>query len=339
MAPSPEGVASPHNQVGSSPEGNVTLPFTHAGGNPYRPRQDSNLRPCLGGFLSSEGRGVKQKKDRNKMGTGVSSNNKVDVVTDVTRFDVVNTSGGTACITESNACVTEVTTNISGVTSLTEQSPVLVTELNATKSGITASITKPTVKPIGSTTGLNSTILIQSDGLSLIGTKIGTPMMLDSYTNSMCLESWERSSYARILIEINACNNFSDNMVMVVPNIKGTGYTKETIRVEYEWKPPRCSTCLIFGHSLDDCPKALKRVMNRMDKGKGVSSRVASMKLNLKTIWIGRFHLSANPARFDRPKAPTFQKVKPVSSGNVTGWIKCDYFDTSFSFEADFGVR
>ncbi|GJR19447.1 hypothetical protein Tco_0967974 [Tanacetum coccineum] len=28
MAPSPEGVASPHNQVGSSPEGNGTLPFT-----------------------------------------------------------------------------------------------------------------------------------------------------------------------------------------------------------------------------------------------------------------------------------------------------------------------
>nr|GEX76356.1 hypothetical protein [Tanacetum cinerariifolium] len=39
---------------------------------------------------------------------------------------------------------------------------------------------------------------------------------------------------------------------------------------------------------------------------------------NLKTIWIGRFHLSANPARFDRPKAPTFKKDKLVSSGNVT---------------------
>ncbi|GJU04727.1 hypothetical protein Tco_1121157 [Tanacetum coccineum] len=49
MAPSPEGVASPHNQVGCSPEGNGTLPFTHAGGNSYRPRQDSNMRPCLGG--------------------------------------------------------------------------------------------------------------------------------------------------------------------------------------------------------------------------------------------------------------------------------------------------
>ncbi|GJR03996.1 histidine--tRNA ligase, cytoplasmic [Tanacetum coccineum] len=51
MAPSPEGVASPHNQVGSSPEGNGTLPFTHAGGNPYRPRQGSNMRPCLGGAI------------------------------------------------------------------------------------------------------------------------------------------------------------------------------------------------------------------------------------------------------------------------------------------------
>ncbi|GKB03067.1 retrovirus-related pol polyprotein from transposon TNT 1-94 [Tanacetum coccineum] len=57
MAPSPEGVVSPHNQVGSIPEGNDTLPFTHAGGNPYHPRQDSNLRPCLGGlkgFYDSE---------------------------------------------------------------------------------------------------------------------------------------------------------------------------------------------------------------------------------------------------------------------------------------------
>ncbi|GJR06179.1 hypothetical protein Tco_0529165 [Tanacetum coccineum] len=87
-----------------------------------------------------------------------------------------------------------------------------------------------------------------SDGLSLITTRIGTLMMLDSYANSMCLESWERSSYARILIKSNACNDFSDNLVMAVPNLEGTGYMKEIIRVEYEWEPPRYSTCLIFGH-------------------------------------------------------------------------------------------
>ncbi|GJS29400.1 RNA-directed DNA polymerase, eukaryota [Tanacetum coccineum] len=53
-----------------------------------------------------------------------------------------------------------------------------------------------------------------SDGLSLIASKIGTPMMLDSYTSSMCLESRGRSSYARILIEIDARNDLCDIMVM-----------------------------------------------------------------------------------------------------------------------------
>ncbi|GJS36967.1 retrovirus-related pol polyprotein from transposon TNT 1-94 [Tanacetum coccineum] len=98
--------------------------------------------------------------------------------------------------------------------------------------------------------------------------KIGTLMMLDSYTNSMCLESWGRSSYARILIEIDVCNGFSDNLVMAIHNLEGPGYSKETIRVEYEWEPPRCSTCLLFGHSVDDCPKAPKQIVNRVDKGK-----------------------------------------------------------------------
>nr|GEV43519.1 hypothetical protein [Tanacetum cinerariifolium] len=108
------------------------------------------------------------------------------------------------------------------------------------------------------------------DGLNLMATKIGTPVMLDSYTNSMCLESWERSSYARILIEIKACNELSDLMVMAVPNLELSGYTKETIRIEYEWKPPRYSTCLIFGHSRVDCPK--ERVANKKDKCKGQTS-------------------------------------------------------------------
>lgn len=56
--------------------------------------------------------------------------------------------------------------------------------------------------------------------------------MLDSYTNTMCLESWECSSYARALIEINASNKFRDNLVLAVPKLVGEGYTKETIHIE-----------------------------------------------------------------------------------------------------------
>ncbi|GJU38334.1 hypothetical protein Tco_1191291 [Tanacetum coccineum] len=56
------------------------------------------------------------------------------------------------------------------------------------------------------------------------------------------------SSYVRVLIETNACNDISDNLVMVVPNLEENGYTKEAIHIEYEWKPSRCTACLIYGH-------------------------------------------------------------------------------------------
>nr|GEZ32537.1 hypothetical protein [Tanacetum cinerariifolium] len=83
-----------------------------------------------------------------------------------------------------------------------------------------------------------------------------------------------RTSYARVLIEINACNNFSDSLVMVVPCLEGNGYMKETISIKYEWKPHHYSTCLIYGHSLVNYPKVVpKRVGNNMDQGKWQTSR------------------------------------------------------------------
>nr|GEV72460.1 hypothetical protein [Tanacetum cinerariifolium] len=68
--------------------------------------------------------------------------------------------------------------------------------------------------------------------------------------------------------------------IMAISNFDGPGYSKETIRVEYEWEPPRCSTCLIFGNSVDDCPKAPKRLVNRVDKGMGGSSGADDEALN-----------------------------------------------------------
>ncbi|GJV21447.1 retrotransposon protein, putative, ty3-gypsy subclass [Tanacetum coccineum] len=53
------------------------------------------------------------------------------------------------------------------------------------------------------------------DGLSAIATKIGTPLMLDSYTFDMCLQSWGRSSYARAMIELRDDVELKDNIVDV----------------------------------------------------------------------------------------------------------------------------
>nr|GEY07481.1 hypothetical protein [Tanacetum cinerariifolium] len=64
------------------------------------------------------------------------------------------------------------------------------------------------------------------DGLSAIASKLGTLLMLESYTSDMCMQSWGREGHY-------TCN----------------------VRVEYEWKPPRCSSCKVFGHIHKECPK------------------------------------------------------------------------------------
>ncbi|GKC84069.1 zinc knuckle CX2CX4HX4C containing protein [Tanacetum coccineum] len=97
-------------------------------------------------------------------------------------------------------------------------------------------------------------------GLSLITTQLGKPVMLDSYTSNMCLSSWGRSTYARALIEVSADVELKDELVIAIPVGKDNGHTLATITIEYEWKPPRCSTCLIFDHTFDKCPKLPKEV-------------------------------------------------------------------------------
>ncbi|GKB67983.1 RNA-directed DNA polymerase, eukaryota, reverse transcriptase zinc-binding domain protein, partial [Tanacetum coccineum] len=63
------------------------------------------------------------------------------------------------------------------------------------------------------------------DGLSVIATKIGTPLMLDSYTSDMCLQSWDKSSYARAMIELRADEELKDTIVECPKNI-GVGVAK-----------------------------------------------------------------------------------------------------------------
>ncbi|GKD70363.1 zinc knuckle CX2CX4HX4C containing protein, partial [Tanacetum coccineum] len=97
--------------------------------------------------------------------------------------------------------------------------------------------------------------VFEEDGISLISTFISKPVMLDSYTSSMCNESWGRSSFARCLIEVNSEADLVDVVTIGIPSLSWDIFTKETIHVEYEWRPPRCDICNIFDHVHDHCPK------------------------------------------------------------------------------------
>ncbi|GJV20783.1 hypothetical protein Tco_1369803 [Tanacetum coccineum] len=63
------------------------------------------------------------------------------------------------------------------------------------------------------------------------------------------------SSYARVMIELRADVELKDNIVVAMPKITKEGPYICNVRVEYEWKPPRCSSCKIFGHIHEECPK------------------------------------------------------------------------------------
>ncbi|GKD78238.1 hypothetical protein Tco_1340859 [Tanacetum coccineum] len=53
---------------------------------------------------------------------------------------------------------------------------------------------------------------------------MGTPLMLDSYTFDMCMQSWGRSSYARVMIELRADVDLKDNIVVAMPKVIGEGH-------------------------------------------------------------------------------------------------------------------
>ncbi|KAF5781988.1 putative transcription factor interactor and regulator CCHC(Zn) family [Helianthus annuus] len=100
-------------------------------------------------------------------------------------------------------------------------------------------------------------VAYSDDGLSMLASKIGSPVRLDLYTIDMCNEAWGRSSYARALIEISADQDLKGTITMAIPELDGNKYVMETIRVEYEWEPPRCAHCCVFGHESEECPKRI----------------------------------------------------------------------------------
>ncbi|GKA77967.1 copia protein [Tanacetum coccineum] len=71
------------------------------------------------------------------------------------------------------------------------------------------------------------------DGLSAISIKLGNPLMLDSYTFNMCLQSWGMSSYARVMIELRADVELKDNIIVAMPKI-----TREGLGVAKNLKKP-----------------------------------------------------------------------------------------------------
>ncbi|GKC88782.1 hypothetical protein Tco_1149431, partial [Tanacetum coccineum] len=88
---------------------------------------------------------------------------------------------------------------------------------------------------------------------------------------------------------------------MAIPLEDGSGYTKE-VRVEYEWKPPHCIDCKLFGHSNDACPKIIREPVTSTTtdttsdgftevtrkKNKGTKADQQSRSRHIGGIWLNK---------------------------------------------------
>lgn len=80
------------------------------------------------------------------------------------------------------------------------------------------------------------------DGLSRIASAIGEPLYMDRLT-----AYGDRVSFAKVCVEIGV-----DSILPTDFLIKCEGESIE-VKVEYLWKPAKCTKCQVFGHANDRC--------------------------------------------------------------------------------------
>ncbi|PWA92918.1 zinc knuckle CX2CX4HX4C [Artemisia annua] len=76
-------------------------------------------------------------------------------------------------------------------------------------------------------------------------------------TARMCQMSVGRMGFARVLVEMNATKEIPEMIEVVYRNGQKEELCRKKVKVEFDWTPPRCATCCIFGHTDQKCGKKI----------------------------------------------------------------------------------
>ncbi|PWA37114.1 zinc knuckle CX2CX4HX4C [Artemisia annua] len=64
-----------------------------------------------------------------------------------------------------------------------------------------------------------------------------------------------RMGFARVLVEMNTTKEIPEVIEVVYRNGNKEELCRKKVTVAYDWTPPRCSTCCVFGHTTMKCGK------------------------------------------------------------------------------------
>nr|GEU71771.1 hypothetical protein [Tanacetum cinerariifolium] len=108
------------------------------------------------------------------------------------------------------------------------------------------------------------------EGLNRIASRIGTPVIMDRITTSMCERAYGGASFAWVLVEANATKGLVDSIEVCY---KCLGMSMD-LRVEYPWKPIFCTHFNVFGHGFDKCKAWELNEMKKKQRAEVASKRV-----------------------------------------------------------------
>ncbi|GJV37264.1 hypothetical protein Tco_1409741 [Tanacetum coccineum] len=220
---------------------------------------------------SGGGRGVKEKSlNRNSINTSSS----IGVSTESNDTMNKDTLVGVASVVKEGVTpsVVDMTVEMEKISSLEDTTilgsfpplftPVTTTAGNALGKSLYANVTcKPSGKKLNIRTlftprgnGIDVVVSMESiQAISerfanttygfLLGKRVAYPFVANYVRNTWGKYGLVRSmsSYARVMIKLRAGVELKDNIVMAMPKIIREGHYICNVRVEYEWKPPRCS--------------------------------------------------------------------------------------------------
>ncbi|GJZ48588.1 ribonuclease H-like domain-containing protein [Tanacetum coccineum] len=108
---------------------------------------------------------------------------------------------------------------------------------------------------------------------------------------------------AIVMVLLQTDVELKDNIVVAMPKIARKGFYTCNIRVEYEWKPPRCACCKVFSHFQEECPKNI---------GAGETKNLKKPSQTLRGVSVG-------PKVGFKPAKQVFQPVSKKPTANTSG--------------------
>ncbi|GJY82054.1 RNA-directed DNA polymerase, eukaryota, reverse transcriptase zinc-binding domain protein [Tanacetum coccineum] len=92
-------------------------------------------------------------------------------------------------------------------------------------------------------------------GISALASSLGKPILMDTVTATMCHKGIGNFGFARVLVEMDAEKDLKDEIEIHYVDKNNAVKGSKKIRVDYDWKPPICSHCKVFGHHIRNCNK------------------------------------------------------------------------------------